>query len=60
MNAPKLNIWDSFKHLKSDADISIYLEAAIEVAGDDSTFMAEVFDKIEQARKMNNSAQTSI
>lgn len=57
MDISKLNVWDSSSHLKTDQDITLYLETCIEEAGDDSVFMTKAFDKAEHARKTNAQAK---
>lgn len=42
--------WDVVDHLKTEADVAAYLEAAMEEAGDDAAFIAAVLGDIAKAR----------
>lgn len=42
--------WDAVDHLRTDEDIAAYLEAAMEEAGDDATYIAAVLGDIAKAR----------
>ncbi len=48
----KLSRWDSAEYLRNDVDIVAYLDAAIEEAGDDPTYMLHVLNTIARARGM--------
>lgn len=55
--ALKLRKWDVAEHLKTDEDMAYYLEAALEEAGDDATFIAKVIGDIARARGMTQLAK---
>jgi probable addiction module antidote protein len=55
--ALKLRKWDVVEHLKTDEDMAHYLEAALEEAGDDATFIAKVIGDIARARGMTQLAK---
>lgn len=42
--------WDVVDHLKTEADVAAYLEAAMEEADDDAAFIAAVLGDIAKAR----------
>ncbi len=42
--------WDSTEYLKTDEDIKLYLEACIEVAGDDPSFIVHALGVIARAK----------
>lgn len=46
----KLTPWDPVEHLKTEEDIALYLEAAMEEAGDDASYIAAVLGDIARAR----------
>lgn len=46
-------LWDSADYLKTEEDIQLYLEACLEEAGDDSTFITHALDVIARARNIN-------
>jgi probable addiction module antidote protein len=48
----KLRNWDSAEHLKTPEDMALYLEACIEEAGDDSTFIAKALGVIARSHGM--------
>lgn len=50
--ALKLRKWDVVEELKTDEDMALYLEAAMEEAGDDAAFIAKVLGDIARARGM--------
>lgn len=52
MGTLRLRKWDSAEHLKTDEDIVEYLEACMEEAGDDATFIAKALGNIARARGM--------
>jgi len=61
MGTLKLRKWDSAEHLKTDEDIVAYLEACMEEAGDDATFIAKALGNIARARGMTQlSKETGI
>ena len=45
--------WDSAEHLKSEEDIRLYLEACLEEAGDDPTFIMHALGVVARARNMS-------
>ncbi len=49
--------WDSAKHLKTEEDIQLYLEACLEEAGDDPALILHAFGVIARARNMNQLAE---
>lgn len=49
--------WDAADHLRSDEDILAYLEACLEEAGDDPTFIAAALGDIACARGMTHARQ---
>lgn len=56
MGKLKLRKWDVVEHLKTDEDIALYLEACLEEAGDDSTFITKVLGDIARAKGMSQLA----
>ncbi|MDE2421539.1 MAG: putative addiction module antidote protein [Gammaproteobacteria bacterium] len=48
----KLHKWDSAKHLQTDEDVTLYLEACIEEAGNDAAFIAKALGVIAKAKGM--------
>lgn len=53
--------WDAAEHLRDEEDIRLYIEAAMEEAPDDATFMAKVLGDVAQARNISElSRQTGI
>src|ERR1700693_6185222 len=56
MSKIKLRKWDVVEHLKTDEEIALYLEACLEEAGDDSTFIAKVLGDIARAKGMSQLA----
>jgi probable addiction module antidote protein len=46
-------LWDSAKHLKTDADIADYLQACVEEAGTDVAFIAHALGVVARARNMS-------
>ncbi len=57
MNKIKLSKWDSAEHLKTDEDMALYLEACLEEAGDDATFIAKALGNIARAKGMTQLAK---
>ncbi len=51
--------WDSAEHLKTDEDIKMYLEACIEEAGDDSSFIIHALNVIARAQNMSQLARNT-
>lgn len=56
--ALKLSKWDVAEHLKTDEDMALYLEAAMEEAGDDAPFIAKVLGDIARAKGMTQMSAT--
>ena len=52
MTTLKLRKWDSAEHLKTDEDMAAYLEACLQEAGDDATFIAKALGNIARAKGM--------
>ena len=52
MTTLKLRKWDSAEHLKTDEDMTAYLEACLEEAGDDAAFIAKALGNIARAKGM--------
>lgn len=48
----KLRKWDVVEQLKTEEDMALYLEAAMEEAGDDASFIAKVLGDIARAKGM--------
>ncbi len=46
--------YDTAEHLASQADIAAYLEAVLEEAGDDASFLAHALGIIARARSMSS------
>jgi probable addiction module antidote protein len=55
--ALKLSKWDVVEYLKSDEDMALYLEAAMEEAGDDAAFISKVLGDIARAKGMTQLAR---
>ena len=55
--ALKLSKWDVVEYLKTDEDMALYLEAAMEEAGDDAAFIAKVLGDIARAKGMTQLAR---
>ncbi|PPK73412.1 putative addiction module antidote protein [Methylobacter tundripaludum] len=53
----KLNKWDILDHLKTEEDMTLYLEACFEEAGDDPAFIAKALGDIAKARSMTQLAK---
>lgn len=47
----RLRKWKSAEHLKTEEDMVLYLEACMEVAGDDAAFIARALGNIASARE---------
>lgn len=57
MDKVKLRRWDSAEHLKTEEDIALYLDACLEEAGDDATYIAKALGNIARARGMTQLAR---
>jgi probable addiction module antidote protein len=49
--------WDSAEYLKTEEDMANYLDACMEVAGDDPAFIAKALGTIARARGMTQVAR---
>jgi len=49
--------WDSAEHLKTDEDIQFYLEACLDEAGDDPSFIVHALGVIARAKNMSQLAR---
>ena len=57
--ALKTTPWDSAEYLKSDTDITAYLDACFEEAGDDPAFLTHALGVAARARNMSQLARDS-
>ena len=57
MGTIKLRKWDVVDHLKTEEDMALYFEAAMEEAGDDANYIAKVLGDIARARGMTQLAK---
>lgn len=57
--ALKTTLWDSADYLKSEADITAYLGACFEEAGDDPAFLTHALGVAARARNMSQLARDS-
>ena len=57
MGTVKLRKWDIVDHLKTEEDMALYFEAAMEEAGDDANYIAKVLGDIARARGMTQLAK---
>ena len=57
MKTIKLKKWDSAGHLKTEADMALYLQASLEEAGDDAAFVAKALGTIARAKGMSQLAR---
>lgn len=57
--ALKTTPWDSADYLKSEADITAYLDACFEEAGDDPAFLTHALGVVARARNMSQLARDS-
>lgn len=57
MSKVKLRRWDSAEHLKTEEDIALYLDACLEEAGDDASYIAKALGNIARARGMTQLAR---
>lgn len=55
--APRTLPWDAAEHLQSDEDRLAYLNSALEEAGDDPTFIAQVLGDIARSRGVEQVAK---
>ena len=55
--AIKTTRWDSAKYLKTDEDIQLYLEACLEEAGDDPSFIVHALGVVARAKNMSQLAR---
>ena len=55
--ALKITPWDSAEYLKSEADITAYLDACFEEAGDDPAFLVHALGVAARARNMSQLAR---
>ena len=53
----KTTRWDSARHLETEEDIQLYLEACIDEAGDDPAFIVHALGVIARARNMSQLAR---
>ena len=53
----KTTPWDSAEHFKTEEDISLYMEACMEEAGDDPAFIIQALGVIARARNMSQLAR---
>jgi len=49
--------WDSAEYLKTEEDIQLYLEACLEEAGDDSSFIVHALGVVARAKNMSQLAR---
>ena len=59
MRQGKAARWDSAEYLKSEADITAYLDACFEEAGDDPAFLTHALGVAARARNMSQLARDS-
>ena len=52
MGRKKLRKWDSAEHLKTEEELSLYLEACLDEAGDDAAFIVKALGTIARAKGM--------
>ncbi len=55
--AVTLKKWDILDHLKTEEDMTLYLEACFDEAGDDAAFIAKALGDIAKARSMTQLAK---
>ena len=58
--AIKTTRWDSAEYLKTDEDIQLYLEACMEEAGDDPSFIVHALGVIARAKNMSQLARDTV
>lgn len=49
--------WNSVKHLETEENVQLYLEACIEEAGDDPAFIVHALNVIARAKNMSQLAR---
>ena len=57
MEKIRLRKWDSAEHLKTEEDMALYLEACLEEAGDDASFIAKALGTVARSRGMTQLAK---
>ena len=57
MARTRLKRWNSAAHLKTEADMALYLEACLEEAGGDAAFVAKALGTIARAKGMTQLAR---
>lgn len=57
MKKIKLRKWDSAEHLKTEADMALYLQVSLDEAGDDAAFIAKALGTIARAKGMSQLAR---
>jgi DNA-binding phage protein len=53
-----LKEWNILDHLKTEEDITLYLEACFEEAGDDSNFIAQALNDVAKAKHLTVANET--
>ena len=53
-----LKEWNILDHLKTEEDITLYLEACFEEAGDDSDFIAQALNDVARAKHLTVANET--
>jgi probable addiction module antidote protein len=53
----ELKKWDTAEHLQTEEDITLYLQACIDEAGDDAAFIAKALGTVARARGMTQLAK---
>jgi probable addiction module antidote protein len=56
----KLKKWDSAEHLETEEDMALYLEACLEEARDDASFIAKALGTVAHAKEIHQLARGSI
>jgi len=57
MGTIKLRKWDTVEYLKTEEDMELYLQACMEEAGDDASFIAKALGNIARAKGMSQLAK---
>lgn len=57
MGTIKLRKWDTVDYLKTEEDMAMYLEACLQEAGDDASFIAAALGDIARAKGMSELAR---
>jgi len=57
MGTIKLRKWDTVEYLKTEEDMELCLQACMEEAGDDATFIAKALGNIARAKGMSQLAK---